>query len=482
MRRQGPILVPVPVWDALPVASRYDPPVPDEFPTTFDALGLPQEVVAALAAAGFETPLPVQARAVPPLLAGRSVVVSAETGSGKTLAYAAPLVASLLDGSPAAAPRVLVLVPTRELASQVAAVFALVGAEHGIVTVAAHGGTPVRIDERALEAGAHVVVATPGRLRDLARRGAFLPGALETVVVDEADRMLARDFAPHVRKLIEWVPPQTRLVLCSATVDNRVLELAAGRLDDAVRVHGSVEGDRALPPGIRHTAVIVRQPLKRLLLLHLLATDETTRLLVFVGSRFRCRALAEALAAEGVAAESLSGGRKQADRDAALDAFRAGRIRVLVATDLAERGIDLPGLTHVVNFDLPKQVTRYAHRVGRTARAFGEGVALAFVTPPEQSFVAAARKLLDVTIDVVDLPGFDFDQQPAGRDPLVAPLDRSRPGQGRTADAPRRPKKGNPAQQKKAFWDRARKAREKRRVDRGGPPARGKRGGPKPGG
>ncbi len=449
-------------------------------PTTFDGLGLPPEIVTSLTDAGFVTPLPVQVRAIPPLLEGASVVVSAETGSGKTLAYAAPLVASLLDGPPAAAPRVLVLVPTRELASQVAGVFESVGAAHGIVTAATHGGTPVRIDERALEAGAHVVVATPGRLRDLARRGAFLSGALETVVVDEADRMLARDFAPQVRKLIEFVPPTTRLVLCSATVDNRVLDLAAGRLDDAVRVHGSLEGDRALPPGIRHTAVVVRQPLKRLLLVHLLTTDETTRLLVFVGSRFRCRALAEALVADGVTAESLSGGRKQEDRDAALAAFRAGRLRVLVATDLAERGIDLPGLTHVVNFDLPRKVTRYAHRVGRTARAFGEGVVLAFVTPPEQGFLDAARKLLDVPIELAELPGFDFEQKPVGPDPLVEPLDLSKGRSARTPDGPKRPRTGNPAQQKRAFWDRARKSRDERRARRGGPPARGKRGGPKP--
>ena len=429
----------------------------------FDVLDLPTPLRAALARAGFTTPLPVQADAIPAALAGRDVVVSAETGSGKTLAYLVPVASRLLAGSGDGRPRALVLAPTRELAAQVADVAESLLASAGLHCVQLTGGEPVRIQARALAEGCDIIVATPGRLLDHARRGHLDPGALRTVVLDEADRMLDLGFLPHVQRCLALVPPPRQTLLFSATIPAPIEELAAEMLDDPVRIRAGEDDDRPIPSGIRHLGAIVRQPLKRLLLAHLLREDEIKTALVFTSSRFRCGALSRWLTEEGVPSDSLHAGRKQEDRDATMAAFRAGELRVLVATDLAERGLDLPHLTHVVIFDLPKKPETYAHRVGRTARAFGEGTAISLAAQPEKKHLEKLAARVGVEVALVTYDGFDYDQRPTGIDPLIPNNPRQQSEdeseEGRVTQKQR--KRLTPARQKASFWERARDARKK---------------------
>jgi ATP-dependent RNA helicase RhlE len=430
----------------------------------FAALDLPDALVEVLGALGFSVPLPVQSEAIPAALAGRDVVVSAETGSGKTLAYLIPVVAALLDAPGVGRPRALVLTPTRELAAQVADVADALLAPLGLDAARLTGGEPVRIQAKALAAGCDVIVATPGRLLDLARRGHLDPAAIRTVVLDEADRMLDLGFLPHVQRCLALVPPPRRTLLFSATIPAPIEDLAAELLDDPVRVQAAEESDRPIPPGIHHVGAIVRAPLKRLLLAHLLREDTIRTALVFTSSRFRCGALARWLTDEGVPADSLHAGRKQEDRDATMAAFRAGELRVLVATDLAERGLDLPHLSHVVIFDLPKRPETYAHRVGRTARAFGEGTAITLAADPERKHLQKLASRVGVDVAMKTFEGFDYDQPPPpGLDPLVPQDARGRRDDAAEEDRDARPrwKRGSPQRQKAAFWDRARKARKK---------------------
>ncbi len=440
----------------------------------------------ALAATGFERPLPVQADAIPPALAGRDVVVSAETGSGKTLAYLVPVAHRLLSTATGTAtgtgagdgrPRALVLAPTRELAIQVASVADALLAPPGLRCARLTGGEPVRIQARVLAAGCDLVIATPGRLLDHARRGNLRADAIRTVVLDEADRMLDLGFLPHVRRCLALVPPPRQTLLYSATIPAAIEELAAELLDDPVRVRAAADDDRPIPPGIRHQVSIVRAPLKRLLLAHLLQRDDVRTALVFTSSRFRCGALARWLNEVGVAAESLHAGRKQEDRDAALTGFRESRLRVLVATDLAERGLDLPNLTHVIIFDLPRRPETYAHRVGRTARAFGEGTAITLAAPPERKHTAKLAARVGVEVEIVTFDGFDYDQRPTGLDPM-GPQNRGQQRDDESEEAraarPRR-RRTSPERQKAAFWERARNARKKQ-APRNPNPAKRRRG------
>jgi len=428
----------------------------------FDSLALPPPLMAALAGAGFTTPLPVQREALPPALEGRDLVVSAETGSGKILAYLVPLAVSLLRGTAGVEPRALILTPTRELAAQIRQVADAILAPLGLISVLVTGGTPRQPQARALSDGCDLVIATPGRLLDHARRGAFRPGRCTDVVLDEADRMLDLGFLPDVRRCLDLLPIPRRTLLFSATIPTAIEELAAEMLDDPIRVRAEEDASRPIPPGIRHEATLVRAPMKRLLLVHLLQDDAIDSALVFVNSRFRCGALAGVLNEEGTPADSLHAGRTQEDRDAALAAFRNGTLRVLIATDLAERGLDLRRLTHVINFDLPKQAERYQHRVGRTARAFGEGTAITLAAPPERDDLAKIAESVGIEIPLVTYEGFDYDQRPEGLDPLIPRQDLRRKEEERQRKADERPqwKKGTPKKQKSAFWERARKARK----------------------
>jgi ATP-dependent RNA helicase RhlE len=442
-------------------------PLTDERPT-FEELGLPRRVCEALAEAGFSGALPVQAAAIPPALEGRDVVATAETGSGKTLAYLAPVLSAICADPGRAGPRALVLAPTRELAQQIASVAADIGAPLGVPVALIHGGVGFGRQAAQLGAGVPLVVATPGRLRDQVGRGNARLGTIDQVVLDEADRMLEMGFVEDVRFLLGELSSERRTLLFSATLDGAVESFVAATLRDPIRIAVGDDEGAALPAGLRHQLTEVRMPLKRLLLRHALADPAFEAVLVFVGTRFRCHALADALLEEGIGAAALHANLSQTQRNETLDAFRAGELRVLIATDLAERGLDVPRVTHVINFDPPKKGATYQHRVGRTARLFGEGVALTLVARSERP--AFEKQTAQLGVALVERPFADFDhaQRPQGLDPMV---DR-RPKPTRTSrrrepapdggDGPPRTRgwKGDQPAGKAAFWERARARRK----------------------
>jgi ATP-dependent RNA helicase RhlE len=440
--------------------------------TTFRVLGLHDRVVAALAAMRFDKPLPVQAAAIPAALAGRDVVVSAETGSGKTLAYLAPIASLLLTSPHRRGVRVVVLVPTRELAVQVADVAGKLAGFTRQRCAAVYGGVGYGEQTQALRSGVPIVVATPGRLLDHMKRGNAQLHHVGALVLDEADRMLDMGFVDDVRRIVAETPAERRTMLFSATIDDRIAALARDLLRDPVRVKVGEEAHRAaIPAGLRHEAAVVRAPLKLSLLVHLLHDPTWESVLVFAKTRQRCGALAEALVAAGVSAAALHSDRSQTEREDALARFRVGELQALVATDVAERGLDIPRVTHVVNFDLPGNADTYLHRVGRTARVGGEGVALSLVAPSEERHLRKIVDTLGVGLEPASIPTFDFEQPPPSHDPLVHREDRpvgrterkaarlrtDSSGQG---GPPRRP--GEPRDPKTRFWARARARRKGR--------------------
>jgi ATP-dependent RNA helicase RhlE len=427
----------------------------------FSDLGLDARVVAGLRRAGFQTALPVQASAIPAILGGRDVVVSAETGSGKTIAFLAPIASGLLTTPRRRGVRVVVLVPTRELALQVAEVAETLGHATQLRCAVVYGGVGYGDQSTALRGGVPIVVATPGRLLDHLRRGNVQLHHVAAVVLDEADRMLEMGFIEDVRRIVGETPAERQTLLFSATIDSRVEALSRDLLRDPVRLAvGERAGGRAMPSGLRHQATLVRAPLKVPLLVHLLHDPTWESVLVFARTRHRCGALADALVAAGVSAAALHSERSQTEREEALARFRRGELQALVATDVAERGLDIPRVTHVVNFDLPGASDTYLHRVGRTARVGGEGVALTLVAPDEQGRLVRDARTLGIAIDVGPVPGFDYAQRPPAKDALAEPVVRGRRRRkdGDAGPAPRT--KGDP---KKAFWAKVRK----RRGDRG---------------
>jgi ATP-dependent RNA helicase RhlE len=424
----------------------------------FGDLGLDARVVAGLRLAGFDAALPVQEAAIPPALAARDVVVSAETGSGKTIAYLAPVESLVLNGPRRRGVRVVVLVPTRELALQVAGVAQTLGRATRLACAVVYGGVGYGEQTKALRDGAPVVVATPGRLLDHMKRGHCQLHHVGAVVLDEADRMLEMGFVEDVRRIVAETPAERQTLLFSATIDAKVETLARDLLRDPVRVRvGQAEREHAIPAGLVHRATIVRAPLKLPLLVHLLHDPTWESVLVFAKTKHRCGALAEALVRAGVSAAALHSDRTQREREEALARFRRGELQALVATDVAERGLDVPGVTHVVNFDLPGASGTYLHRAGRTARVGGEGVAMTFAAPDEEVRLRRDARTLGFALDVAPVEGFDYDQRPPSADPLAERHERRERGGRRRGDEDATPRtSGDP---RKAFWARVRARR-----------------------
>jgi ATP-dependent RNA helicase RhlE len=349
---------------------------------SFDALELHPTLLRAVAALGFTAPTPVQASAIPPAREGRDVLACAATGTGKTAAFMLPILHRLLPGRRRAT-RVLVLAPTRELAAQIDEHRRALGRYTDLSGAAIFGGVAMEPQQTALRRGVEILVATPGRLLDHMRHPYARLDAVEIVVLDEADRMLDMGFLPDVRRILGALGPARRqTMLFSATLPPAIVTLARDFLRDPARI--DVERPSAPAAGVRHTAYPVAREEKIPLLLDLLRRPEVHNVLAFTRTKHRADRLATALTRGGVAADRIHGNRSQAQRTKALAAFKAGRLRVLVATDIAARGLDVIGLSHVVNFDVPDAPESYIHRVGRTARAEAVGDAVTFVTPEEE--------------------------------------------------------------------------------------------------
>lgn len=366
---------------------------------------------------GFSRPTPVQADAIPPALAGRDVLACAQTGSGKTAAFLLPILHNLM-GKTRGRTRALVLAPTRELAAQILEELNALAVHTPLTGAAVYGGVSMGPQEHAFRAGVDVIVATPGRLLDHLRAPYAKLTHLEHLVLDEADRMLDMGFLPDIRRILRHLPQRRQTLFFSATMPPAILELT----QEMLRNPEVIQKARQAAPasGITQAVYPVSQDAKRSLLLHLITTGQIEQALVFTRTKHRTNRLAEFLVRSGINAERIHGNRSQGQRSAALAGFKSGRFPVLVATDIAARGIDVEELGHVVNFDVPQAPDDYIHRVGRTGRAEASGDAFTFVAPNEESDLKAIEKAIGRRLPRVTVPDFDYSAK------AMAPLEMPR--------------------------------------------------------
>jgi ATP-dependent RNA helicase DeaD len=380
----------------------------DPMPQTdgFAALGLADPLLDTLAALGYEEPTPIQREAIPLLLDGRDLLAEAPTGTGKTAAFALPVLARL---DPSAAgpsrPTVLVLVPTRELAMQVAEAFHTYGKAIGIRVVPVYGGQPIHQQLRGLSRGVDVVVATPGRAVDHLTRKSLILEGVRTVVLDEADEMLDMGFADDLDTILKATPTERQTVLFSATISPVVGKIAKRHLREPARVRVHAErGDGDGAALVRQVAYVVRRSDKLAALCRILDVEDPTSALIFARTRGEVDDLAEALSGRGHDAAALHGGLAQEARDRIMGRFRDGSLGVLVATDVAARGLDIDHVSHVVNYDVPSDPDQYVHRIGRTGRAGREGVALTLVEPREHRQLRNIESATKTKLKIARLP------------------------------------------------------------------------------
>ena len=373
---------------------------------SFTDLGITAPIVEGLAALGYEEPTPIQREAIPPLLAGRDLLGQAATGTGKTAAFALPLLQRLPPGEPRpSSPSIIVLVPTRELAMQVAEAFHRYGRPMGARVVPIYGGQEFSQQIRALRRGVHVVVATPGRAIDHLRRKTLDFGAVTAVVLDEADEMLDMGFAEDIEKLLESVPSKRQTALFSATMPPRIQGIAERHLQDPYRV--SIAREKTATgelPRVRQTAYLVSRANKVTALGRILDLETSTLALVFCRTRTEVDSLSETLAGHGLRAEALHGGMSQEQRDRVMKRTRSGGVDLLIATDVAARGLDIEQLSHVINFNVPESAGAYVHRIGRTGRAGREGVAITLVEPREHRMLKTIEQAIKTRIEMAQVP------------------------------------------------------------------------------
>ncbi|HEY7381133.1 MAG TPA: DEAD/DEAH box helicase [Gaiella sp.] len=355
---------------------------------SFAALGLSADVVRALEARGLEFPFQIQSRAIPAALAGQDVLAKSPTGSGKTLAFALPIVERISAG--AKRPGALVLVPTRELAVQVHGELESLAPSRGLATAVVYGGVPIR-SQAAKARDAHVLVATPGRLQDLVDRRLVDLSAVSILVLDEADRMLDMGFKPQVDRIVRLLPSERQTMFFSATLDGAVGELAHAYTQSPVRVEAELHHHTS-PGEVEHRFVPVTAETKVETLVELLEAEQGVAL-VFVRTKRGADRLRSRLARHGVDAVAMHGDLNQSQRERALARFADGRVKTLIATDVAARGLDLSDITHVINFDPPEDGKSYTHRVGRTGRAGRSGTGVTFVLPEQQADMSRVARL-----------------------------------------------------------------------------------------
>ena len=380
-------------------------PDPSTEPPAFADLGLRSELLAALSALGYEEPTPIQREAIGPLLAGRDLLGQAATGTGKTAAFALPLLQRMPDERPTGDPVALVLVPTRELAVQVSEAFHRYGKDLGARVLPIYGGQPIGRQLRALDNGVDVVVATPGRALDHIARGTLRLGNLATVVLDEADEMLDMGFAEDIEAILEHTPEQRQTVLFSATMPSRIDGMARAHLTDPVRIliarEQPVAGEA---PRVRQSAYLVARAHKPAALGRVLDVESPTAAIVFCRSREEVDRLTETMNGRGYRAEALHGGMSQEQRDRVMGRLRGGTADLLVATDVAARGLDVEQLSHVVNYDVPSAPESYVHRIGRVGRAGREGVAITLAEPREHRMLKTIERVTGQRITIDKIP------------------------------------------------------------------------------
>ncbi len=383
----------------------------------FSSLKLHPNLLKGIKELGFTRPTPIQADAIPPALAGRDVLACAMTGSGKTAAFLLPILHKLID-RPRGTTRALVLTPTRELAAQILEDLNDLAVHTPISAASVFGGVGMGPQEHAFRSGADVIIATPGRLLDHFRRQYAKLGGLEYLVLDEADRMLDMGFLPDIRRVLRHIPAKRQTLFFSATMPPPILTLTNEMLKQPVTIN--MERKSAPAIGITQAVYPVPQELKSALLVELLKRGELREALVFTRTKHRANRLQAHLVKQGIKAERIHGNRSQSQRTEALAGFKNGKYRVLVATDIAARGIDIEALGHVVNFDVPMAPDDYIHRVGRTARAEATGDAFTFVAPEEEGELRQIERAVGKRLPRVMLPDFNYSARAEAR--LEIPL------------------------------------------------------------
>ena len=363
--------------------------------TKFRELGLSKPVVDALTARSFETPTEIQSKAIPEILKAKDLMASAQTGSGKTAAFSLPIIECL--EFPDSKPRALILVPTRELAIQVDKEFRTFSKNLGLETVTIYGGTGFNAQIKALEDGVDAIVATPGRLLDLMERGIADLSNIEILVLDEADRMLDMGFMPQVRKIVDSLSSDRQTLMFSATIDDRIERIASAFLTDPVTIR--VNSDQVEPAKIDQQIHHVSEFSKDELLAKLLAEDEVQSALVFTRTKRKAGWVKDRLLDANIKAEEIHSDIKQSLREKTLASFRKGDISILVATDVAARGLDIPSVSHVFNYDLPDEPEVYVHRIGRTGRAGRSGIAVSFVSDEQRFLIRDIEKTIGRRLD-----------------------------------------------------------------------------------
>jgi ATP-dependent RNA helicase RhlE len=383
----------------------------------FTQFKLHPSLVKAIKELGFVRPTPIQADAIPPAMEGRDVLACAQTGSGKTAAFLIPIISRLLD-RPRRTTKSLILAPTRELAAQILDDLDALAVHTPVSGAAVFGGVGMGPQEHAFRSGVDIIVATPGRLMDHMRHGYASLKQIEILVLDEADRMLDMGFLPEIRRILGQLPAKRQTLFFSATMPPPIAALARDMLRNPATIQ--IQRQSAPAAGITQALYPVPQELKSALIVHLLRKKTMTQALIFTRTKHRANRLADHLVQAGIRAERIHGNRSQSQRTAAMNGFKAGTFPVLVATDIAARGIDVEQLGHVVNFDVPQAPDDYIHRVGRTGRAEATGEAFTFVSPDEESDLRDIERAIGKRLPRVTVPDFDYTARPKAR--LEIPL------------------------------------------------------------
>jgi len=373
--------------------------------TNFTDLGLAEPLVRALEAKGYSTPTPIQAQAIPYVLEGRDLLGIAQTGTGKTAAFVLPSIQRLVDSGKRVLPthcRMLVLAPTRELASQIAESARAYGKFSRMTVATVFGGTSINKNRQDMARGVDILVATPGRLLDLIEQRFVSLNLIETLVLDEADQMLDLGFIHALRKIVKMVPRQRQTLFFSATMPQSIRELADQFIKDPALV--SIKPAATTAERVDQFATLVNQAEKQALLTMTLRDPAIERVLVFTRTKHGADRVVRLLGGNGIPANAIHGNKSQANRERALAAFKTGEVKVLVATDIAARGIDVSGVSHVINFELPNVPEQYVHRIGRTARAGNDGIAISFVADDERPYLRDIERLTRQKIPLKALP------------------------------------------------------------------------------
>lgn len=398
----------------------------------FEDLGLSEPILRAVIAEGYDTPTPIQVQAIPQVLAGHDLLGCAQTGTGKTAAFALPILHRLQHSNAAPGARVrpiraLVLSPTRELASQIAESFSAYGRNTKLRNVVIYGGVGQNRQVAAIRSGTDILVATPGRLLDLMQQGHIDLGTIEILVLDEADRMLDMGFINDIRRIVAKVPTERQTLFFSATMPPDIRKLADSMLKNPVAVQVARESSAA--ENVEQTVYHLKRRNKPILLAHLLGDASFTRSLVFTRTRRGADKVVRGLDAAGVPCEAIHSNKSQNARLRAIDNFKTGRTRVLVATDIAARGLDIDNVSHVVNYDMPDTAETYVHRIGRTARAGASGIAISFCDSDERPQLNSIEKLISKMLTVIrehpEYPAFVESQDHSDR-PRTSPIHRPR--------------------------------------------------------